>query len=97
MGADPALLQLALQYDSGDMRYLSLSEMAQFRVTTDITSSASVAKKPTVPEAPPTTSPLGNPVEASGRFTIPELGRVWCDIRKGKLRLSRDQTLSQAP
>ncbi|MEY9783964.1 hypothetical protein ABIA23_005431 [Sinorhizobium fredii] len=28
MGADPALLQLALQYASGDMRYLSLSEGA---------------------------------------------------------------------
>lgn len=32
MGVDPGVLQLALQYDSQDMRYLSLSEMQQFRV-----------------------------------------------------------------
>lgn len=34
MGADPSLLQLALKYDSNDLRYLSSSEMTQFRVTT---------------------------------------------------------------
>lgn len=34
MGADPGLLQLALSYDSDDMRYLSSSEMAHYRVTT---------------------------------------------------------------
>jgi hypothetical protein len=35
MGADPALLEVVLSYDSNDMRYLSGSEMAQFRVVTD--------------------------------------------------------------
>lgn len=34
MGADPGLLQLSLQYDSDDIRYLSASEMARYRVTT---------------------------------------------------------------
>lgn len=34
MGVDPSLLQLALKYDSNDIRYLSSSEMTQFRVTT---------------------------------------------------------------
>lgn len=34
MGVDPVLLQLALKYDSNDIRYLSSSEMTQFRVTT---------------------------------------------------------------
>ncbi len=34
MGVDPLLLQLALKYDSNDIRYLSSSEMTQFRVTT---------------------------------------------------------------
>ncbi|QLF72076.1 hypothetical protein FE840_020755 (plasmid) [Peteryoungia desertarenae] len=33
MGADPALLGVALQYDSSDMRYLSASEMTQYRIT----------------------------------------------------------------
>ncbi|MBX5201364.1 hypothetical protein [Rhizobium sp. NZLR1] len=34
MGVDPALLQLSLSYDSNDIRYLSGSEMAKYRVTT---------------------------------------------------------------
>ncbi|RKD73882.1 hypothetical protein BJ928_101230 [Rhizobium sp. WW_1] len=34
MGVDPGLLQLTLRYDSNDMRYLSSSEMTEFRVTT---------------------------------------------------------------
>ncbi len=73
MGADPALVQLALQYDSGDMRYLSLSEMAQFRVTTDSSSSASLEEKPIVPERQPSTLPLSSPpMQASGRFVVPE-------------------------
>lgn len=33
MGVDPALLQLSLKYESDDVRYLSKSEMEQFRVT----------------------------------------------------------------
>ncbi len=73
MGADPALLQLALQYDSADMRYLSLSEMAQFRMTTDSSSSANLAEKPIVTERPPTTPPMSHPpLQASGRFSIPQ-------------------------
>ncbi|MCT7375463.1 hypothetical protein [Chelativorans salis] len=34
MGVDPTLLQLALSYGSDDVRYLSRSEMEQFRVVT---------------------------------------------------------------
>lgn len=34
MGVDPGLLQLSLSYDSDDIRYLSGSEMAKFRITT---------------------------------------------------------------
>lgn len=41
MGADPALMQLALRYDADDMRYLSKSEMQRFRVTS-ITADRSV-------------------------------------------------------
>ncbi|MCY0146807.1 SH3 domain-containing protein [Hoeflea sp. G2-23] len=33
MGIDPGLLQVALKYDSDDMRYLSSSEMTQYRLT----------------------------------------------------------------
>ncbi|HEV7252018.1 MAG TPA: hypothetical protein VGN97_02815 [Mesorhizobium sp.] len=34
MGVDPGILQLSLRYDADDIRYLSKSEMQQFRVTT---------------------------------------------------------------
>lgn len=34
MGVDPSLLQLALQYGSDDIRYLSSSEMQRYRVVT---------------------------------------------------------------
>lgn len=34
MGVDPGLLQLSLRYDRDDMRYLSRSEMEQYRVVT---------------------------------------------------------------
>ncbi len=34
MGVDPSVLQLALQYGSNDIRYLSSSEMQRFRVVT---------------------------------------------------------------
>ena len=33
MGADPALLELALRYEADDMRYLSKSEMKRYKVT----------------------------------------------------------------
>ena len=35
MGVDPALLQVSLQYDSDDIRYLSLSEMQKYRIVTN--------------------------------------------------------------
>src|SRR5690606_7022182 len=34
MGIDPGLLQVSLQYDSHDIRYLSLSEMQKYRIVT---------------------------------------------------------------
>lgn len=37
MGVDPSLLQLALQYDASDVRYLSMSEMEQYRVVSTTT------------------------------------------------------------
>lgn len=45
MGADANLLQLALQYDSDDMRYLSLKEMKNYKVVTE--------QEATQPSSPP--------------------------------------------
>lgn len=60
MGVDPALLQLALQYDSSDIRYLSGSEMLRYRVATNFDANG----KPEVP-APsvPAVSPGQIPAE----------------------------------
>ncbi len=58
MGVDPGLLQLSLSYDSDDIRYLSGSEMAKFRVTTPngspVISSEAVPEKPAIAPVVPT-------------------------------------------
>lgn len=41
MDIDPAILQLSLRYDASDIRYLSLSEMKQFGVVSDVEYTAS--------------------------------------------------------
>lgn len=58
MGVDPSLLKLSLKYDSDDIRYLSRSEMEQYRVvTTDMTEVAHAPAEPapagTAPQAVP--------------------------------------------
>ena len=56
MDVDPALLQVALTYDSNDIRYLSGSEMAKFRVTN--VQDDSLANEAS---AAPTTEPVPEP------------------------------------
>ncbi|WP_027161198.1 hypothetical protein [Mesorhizobium sp. WSM1293] len=66
MGVDPALLQLSLQYDSDDIRYLSRSEMAKYRVTTldnDAGQPSIANQAPTSP--PPFSQPPSQPPVAS--------------------------------
>ncbi|MER8386689.1 hypothetical protein NKJ46_12210 [Mesorhizobium sp. M0166] len=53
MGVDPALLQLSLQYDSDDIRYLSRSEMAKYKVVT----LEPEASWPPVASQPPSSTP----------------------------------------
>lgn len=86
MGVDPALLQLSLKYESDDMRYLSKSEMQQYRVTTNqvYTGFANVPLPAPVPSVAPQPniaalpspliqddSPLSIPEPRSGRIGIP--------------------------
>lgn len=69
MGADPALLELSLRYESWDVRYLSASEMAQYRITTTASSPAISSDRPTTALSPaissgkPTTALLPEPRE----------------------------------
>ncbi|MCF6112211.1 hypothetical protein [Mesorhizobium muleiense] len=60
MGVDPALLQLSLQYDSDDVRYLSKSEMAKYKVVT----LGLEASQPPVASQLPSPQALPEPVPA---------------------------------
>ena len=83
MGVDPSLLQLSLKYDSDDMRYLSKSEMQQYRVTsgpnTEFVSRGS-PELPTVIEPLPRGQPNPHPPapRVESLLSIPEArsGRV---------------------
>lgn len=54
MGIDPALLQVALRYDKDDMRYLSKSEMVQYKV---VTVHPAIEQRPSEPAEPPEPGP----------------------------------------
>jgi hypothetical protein len=83
MGVDPALLRLSLKYDTDDIRYLSKSEMQQYRVVTADAAQESVqagsippAPQPQIVAAPslPNTnaSSLALPDPRSGRVRHPK-------------------------
>lgn len=87
MGVDPALLQVSLQYDSDDIRYLSLSEMEKYRIVTNgrdglpqgsqpRQESSSAALPPPAPSAPSLSSrsyvDLSIPQARTGRIRRPQ-------------------------
>lgn len=84
MGVDPALLQLSLQYDSNDIRYLSMSEMAKYKVVTFTPDAgqatvASAEPSPMPPPQPtPSTAISTPPPPANPSLMIPEAhsGRI---------------------
>ncbi|MBZ9936639.1 hypothetical protein LB518_10060 [Mesorhizobium sp. BR1-1-16] len=90
MGVDPSLLQLALQYGSDDIRYLSSSEMERYRVvvgldSTIAASSASTttpvtAPRPSTSAAPQTLSSLAIPRARSGRVQHP---KGYIELKRG--------------
>ncbi|TPJ15483.1 SH3 domain-containing protein [Mesorhizobium sp. B2-7-2] len=80
MGVDPALLQLSLQYDSNDIRYLSMSEMAKYKVVTFTAGAgqATVANAPPSPQPASPTAISAPPPPANPSLAIPEAhsGRI---------------------
>lgn len=84
MGVDPSLLQLALQYGSDDIRYLSSSEMQRYRVVTvdrdamnvPLATASPPPQAPThsysSPPAAPLVSSLPIPRARSGRIQHPK-------------------------
>lgn len=76
MGVDPGLLQLALRYESWDIRYLSGSEMADHRVTTGEPQTA--ARQPRATETPMARQPPAS--ERADRLTAVQ------DARSGQVR-----------
>ena len=91
MGADPALMQLALQYDASDMRYLSSSEMRQYRMINGGDSSAEAssarAAPPRSPPAQPPVASLPRPNTNALRFTVPVARNGWVRHPKGAVFL----------
>src|SRR5690606_14735508 len=77
MGVDSSLLQLALQYDSDDIRYLSKSEMEEYRVVTGVIGQPQVTDRSL---SPPVSQPrYSTPTSrATVRLDIPQAftGRV---------------------
>ncbi|RWC00591.1 MAG: hypothetical protein EOQ56_15035 [Mesorhizobium sp.] len=82
MGVDPALLQLSLQYDSDDIRYLSKSEMAKYKVVTlDFEASQPpVASQLPSPQPAPAQPPVASlpPASEYSSLAIPQArtGRI---------------------
>jgi hypothetical protein len=67
MGVDPALLQVALKYDSDDMRYLSKGEMVHYKVVTEFPRTEELSREPDRSPVPAPTAPEPAPVAVSGR------------------------------
>lgn len=97
MGIDPSLLQLSLRYEKDDMRYLSKSEMQQYRVTT-----LGNAPPPPQTEVSANTQPSASETAAlptyriaedDPRFQIPLAKTGKIRVPKGKefLRAGEDQ------
>ncbi|WP_296096978.1 SH3 domain-containing protein [uncultured Agrobacterium sp.] len=98
MGIDPGLLQLSFSYEKDDMRYLSKSEMAQYKLTNlDLDTSS-----PSVQASAPSTPPTGTEARAlpdyriasdDQRFQIPLAQTGALRVPKGKeyLRQAEDQ------
>lgn len=99
MGIDPGLLQLTLKYDSNDIRYLSSSEMTQFRVTTvsyqEIQEFAAKSSSNNAPaasaEARKATQPL-NEESPLLQVPIPRNGIVQDDAGAALLKTSRNMS-----
>jgi len=99
MGIDAGLLQLTLKYDSNDIRYLSSSEMTQFRVTTvsyqEIQEFAAKSSSNNAPaasaEARKATQPL-NEESPLLQVPIPRNGIVQDDAGAALLKTSRNMS-----
>lgn len=98
MGVDSGLLQLALQYDSDDIRYLSASEMKRYRITTDgpdkssatasaIPLSAPSSASSTVASAPVQSQTSYEP-QISLAIPVPQTGTVMHPKDKASLRVA---------
>jgi hypothetical protein len=97
MGVDPSLLQLSLRYEKDDMRYLSKSEMVQYRVTnmgdapTPSRTEVSANTQPSASES--SAMPSYRIAEDDPRFQMPIAKTGKIRVPKGKefLRAGEDQ------
>lgn len=99
MGIDPGLLQLTLKYDSNDIRYLSSSEMTQFRVTTvSYQELQEFEAKSSSNDAPVTSAEARNAAQPTSedspllQVPIPRNGIVQDDTGAAPLKTSRNMS-----
>lgn len=86
MGADPSLLQVAYNYGSDDMRYLSSSEMAHYRVTTPDGDEAPAVQPPQVAQIP-SPPPPGQPVHVASPPSVEATAKPSVPVaRTGEVR-----------
>lgn len=98
MGVDPGVLQLSLRYERDDMRYLSKSEMAQFRVI-NIEADVAASNEPSrvtaapAPQAATSALPSYRIADDDPRFHIPTAKAGALRVPKGQefLRSGEDQ------
>lgn len=81
MGADPGLMQLSLRYDASDIRFLSGSEMEEYRIVTsgmDQSAGELSTTAPPPPANPPVASAPASSPQPGPSLTAPEArtGRV---------------------
>ncbi len=76
MGVDPGLLQLAFSYNSDDIRYLSGSEMARYKLTTSSGPDAPVARVEVPKSGPPPVPREQGRVVASLEVPVARSGTV---------------------
>lgn len=100
MGVDPSLLQLALQYGSDDIRYLSSSEMQRYRVVMGDRETLPVppvtAQPPLVP-APSYTPPQATPLVSSLPIPRARTGRIQHPKGYIEVRRSPDANSPRGP
>ncbi|MGO7201837.1 hypothetical protein ACCT30_10855 [Rhizobium ruizarguesonis] len=88
MGVDPGLLQVALSYDSNDIRYLSGSEMSRYKLTTSSIPDTPAARV-VIPKSDPSPIPREQSNKAIASLEVPVARSGTVRFPKGEAALKK--------